>query len=192
MDMQVDEALARLRGLDGDGPFGDARLRSNRIQAGVSHGLQEAAGNLLAKALRAVRAGDEARAHGYAQRAVRLPMDEHEEGHPGFWAATMLLFNAVVDAVETCDEDDPAWLDAADQVLQTASGEARQALLHTLSTIASDYHLPHHEARRIRHLLGDAEPPDWPSHDQPEPAQAAATILAVVHTVAAYHQVLAT
>src|SRR5215204_5063148 len=157
MDSKVAQALALLHGDDGDGPFGNARVRSNLIKAGVSRGLQAAAGNLLAKALRAVVAGDDQRARGYVHRAVQLPVDEHEEVHPGSLAASMLLFGAVTDALEACDEDDPMWLDAADQALHTAGDDGRHALLHTLRTIASDYHLPHGEARRITDLLGQAE-----------------------------------
>lgn len=190
MDTQAVEVT--LRELRGDGPFGDARLRSNRIQAGVSLGLQAAARNLLTKAVRAVAAGDEAQARGYVQRALRLPVDEHEEIHPSRLAALMLLFGAVTDAMEACPEDDTAWLDAAEQAMGTASDDARQVLLYTLWAIANDYQLQPHEARRIRTMVGDTEPPDWSRQEQPDPAIAVPAILDIVHTFATYQQALAT
>jgi uncharacterized protein (UPF0147 family) len=182
MDQQ---AISALLGID-DGPFRDVTMRSRQVIAEVSHGLHDAAANLLAKALRAVAAGDQARASDLVQRAVQLPFDEHEEVYPGPWAATLLLYQAVTDAVEACAEDDPFWLDAADQALGTADEDGRRALLHTLRDVVTDYQVPRNEARRINDMLHHAGLLDQEHPDRLELAATVPAVLAVVRTVAAY------
>jgi hypothetical protein len=77
-------ALQRELQAERDRPLGALRTPSNRIMAGVSHGLQIAADNLLTKALKAMMIGDPAKAQGYVERAVRLPFDEHEQNDPAW------------------------------------------------------------------------------------------------------------
>lgn len=73
----------------------------------------EGAENLLEKAVRAVRAGDEGRATALIERACRMPWDDGHEMFPGPWAAHMMLFVAITDALEVSGEDEEHWLDAA-------------------------------------------------------------------------------
>ena len=60
-------------------PFGDTELVSGQTRSRFSKGKQAAADNLLAKADRALAAGDQERVRLLVDRAAALAYDEHEE-----------------------------------------------------------------------------------------------------------------
>lgn len=98
-------------------PFGDLELVSGRTLQPFSIVGQQAATNLLTKAVQALDTDESERARRYVDRAVRLPYDRHEETEPVAMAVHLMLFCDVSDAVEGSDEDDAAWLEAAIGVL---------------------------------------------------------------------------
>ncbi len=93
--------------------FGDVQRMSDQVRQRFSVAGQEAADNLLVKALRAIETADHARAARYIQRAVDLPFDEHEQAYPALISAHMALFIVVTDMLDECPEGDATWLDAA-------------------------------------------------------------------------------
>jgi hypothetical protein len=105
-----------------DQPFGDAELVSGRTLSAFSRAGLTAADNLLAKADRALAAGDLQRARRFVDRAATLPYDEHEQTAPAAYAASMLLFTAVTDTLERSPEGDSSWLDAAVEALSSNDG----------------------------------------------------------------------
>ena len=109
-----------------------------------------AAGNLVAKAVRARMRGDADRAAVLVERAVQLPYDDHEDWWPALQAVSMALFDAVTDDLEAAEEDDQRWLDRALAVHARSAGIGRQELAHVLDVVAQDYHLNHGEQRRLR------------------------------------------
>ena len=138
--------------------FGDVHRVSNRVRQRFSVASQLAADNLLAKALRAIEAGDHERASGYIQRAVALPFDEHEQEYPGLTSAHLRLFMMVADTMDECLEDDTVWLDAALDVLGSAADEARLELRDVLSDIDQDYLLSGPEHDRLRAAISSIPP----------------------------------
>ena len=130
-------------------PFGDVESVTDRTLNPFSTSLQTAAGNLLDKALRALVAGDEARANAFVARACALPFDDHEKSHPAAEEATMALFNIVVDALEESSEMDSGWLDAAGAAAAGADEAARTELANALLSIEQDYDLTRTERAHI-------------------------------------------
>ncbi|WP_432572370.1 hypothetical protein [Kineococcus sp. SYSU DK005] len=163
----------------------------------TSFHLQQAAQNLLLKALRAVRDGDHARARSLSARALGLPNDEHEGVAPAWWAATVLLDGAVNEELEACDPDDDTWLRACEQVLHTAAeaGAGAQtgagaeagtgALRAAIAVAAVDHDLPRAEAHRCRTTSTGANLDAWLDQSPPEHKQALEAVLAIVCTTAA-------
>ena len=186
MDVPTRDALVDLWWREVDRPLGDVTTPSNLIDAGVSHGLQQAARNLVAKALRAATAGDEARARAYLQRAVQLPFDQHEEVAPSWQAASGLIFDLVSGALECCAESDASWLDAAIIVLDGADTQAADALRATLAAIPESYQLTHAEARRLAAAAGDTNPNAWYDHEPTDHTEQIEAILAVLHAAVTY------
>ncbi len=139
-------------------------MASNRALAPISRGLWAGAENLLVKAMRALRAGDQERATALVRRAVALPFDDHEGARPGAMAAQTLLFGALVDALEDYDEGDERWLDPALTLLGSDEA-ARVDLRRALAAIAQDYDISPAERRRIRAAVADG--PEAPElHDE--------------------------
>ena len=172
-------------------PLGDVTLSSNLINAEVSGGLQQAACNLMAKALRAATAGDDARARAYVERAVQLPFDQHEEVAPSWQAASGLIFDLVTDALEGCAESDASWLDAAIIVLDRADTQAAIALRATLAAIPQSYELTPGETRRLAAAAGDTHPDAWYDDEPTDHTEQVDAILAVLHAAVAYTSQLA-
>lgn len=141
-------------------PLARATRASRDLAAHQSGAVQEAAENLLAKALRHLSRDDGPRATAIIERALALPFDEHEEVQPALWQAHMLLFDLVSEAAETSDDEDSAWLDAALAALDAAPAVAAAELKAVLATMASDYHLLPQETRRIRAATPGADPYD--------------------------------
>jgi hypothetical protein len=69
----------------------------------------------------------------------------------------MALFDAVVDDLETADEEDQRWLGRALAVHDRSAGIGRQELAHLLDVVARDYHLNHGELRRLRAVRREVE-----------------------------------
>ena len=136
-----------------DQPFGGAEIVSGRTLQPFSLAGQRAAGNLLAKALRALEAGDRSKAHGYVARAARLPFDRHEEMYPAAGEGTMALFSLVTYALEDCEEDDGTWLEAARSAAALADEVGRIELGYTLQAIDRDYRLNRAERAALRAIL---------------------------------------
>jgi hypothetical protein len=183
MDAETLKALADLVAQD-ETVFGDV-TGSNQIKAETSVSLAKSAENLLAKAARSIADGDEPRAVGYVERAVLLPFDEHEQIRPEWWAAHMLVFDTVVDALQASEPTDTAWLVAVEDVLDGLTGYGQVTLVDTLAAIVCDYDLPQQEIRRIKGIIQDAGSPEWLDKapaDGPERVQA---ILAAVRVAVA-------
>jgi hypothetical protein len=132
-------------------PLGEARRGSMRVERSAEQRLEEAARNLLSKALRGLEAGDEAKARRFAERALDLDRLEDQDEHPATMEVHLLLYMELVRQIHDAEDGDEAWLDHAEQVLvgldEPASGELRRALDAMLEADASP-----HEARRIRRL----------------------------------------
>lgn len=138
-----------------DQPFGDVELVSGQTLAPFSRAGLTAGDNLLAKADRALTEGDLERAGHFVDRAVALNYDEHEQTAPAAFAASMMLFHAVTDALEVSGEGDSRWLDAAVEALSSASGWAQSEMRHTLLVVRQDYVIEPGESRIIRDAVAD-------------------------------------
>lgn len=136
-------------------PFGDAEFVSGRTMQRFSFAGQEAATNLLTKAIHALDSDERDRARRYVDRAVRLPYDRHEETEPVAMAVHMMLFSDVTDAVEDSDEDDPAWLETAIGVMSTAGECGRCTMRDVLTAIDQDYQLRRVESASLRTAVAD-------------------------------------
>lgn len=150
MDGDWEQVLGRLIGAEDKRPFGDAELASGRMLQRTSFASQEAATNLLTKALRALDADQPEQARSYVDRAVHMPFDRHEEVEPVAMAVHMMLFNDVTDAAEGSGEAESAWLEAALGALSKADEPGRSALRDVLATIDQDYRLPKRESASLR------------------------------------------
>lgn len=156
-DAQRMEAYFRERA---DRPFGDAELVSGQTLAPFSRAGLSAADNLLAKADRAMSAGDLQRAGDLIDRAAALTYDRHEQTAPAAYAASMMLFNAVSDALEDSPEGDSRWLDAALEALSATDGWGQSEMRRTLLVVRQDYVIEPSEKRTIAGAA--AEVPDRP------------------------------
>lgn len=139
-------------------PFGEVEFLSGRTLQRFSFAGQEAAENLLVKARRALDAHELDRARAFADRAARLPFDEHEGASPAALAVHMELFSAVTDALEQAEPHDSRWLDAALAVLSHADEPAACDLRDVLVAIDHDWALSPPEHQRI--LAATAPIPD--------------------------------
>ena len=88
-------------------------------------------------------------------RAVALNYDEHEQAAPAAFAASMMLFHAVTDALEVSHEGDSRWLDAAVEVMSAAGGWAQSEMRHTLLVVRQDYAIEPRESRTIRDAVAE-------------------------------------
>jgi hypothetical protein len=148
------EQLARMS----DRGLGAVQLQSNLAASTQSLTTAKAARNLLTKARRDLAAGQLERAAAYIDRALHLPYNDTAEAPTAAYEAHMSLFTIVSDAVEAGDEDDPAWLDAAEAALPRCGEHAREELLQTLRTINHEYELAPSQRRRIRSIApGDPQ-----------------------------------
>jgi hypothetical protein len=181
-----DEYLAK----ENNRGFGDIALRANAAVSPFSSASMEAAGNLLAKARKALREGDRDRATRYVDRAVALPYDEVEEAAPAALEAHMALFMAITDELEDADADDQTWLDAALVVLDAAPEAARFDLRNCLVSIDQDYRLSRREHRRIQKAL--APVPSTPELYELDlrPDELKPAIMQILETVIAYQAAL--
>lgn len=153
------------------GPLEHVARAGRRVDQRQSFALADAANNLLDKAATALAAGDEERARGYVARALRLPFDTHERLAPGLRYAGHRLFSALTDAAEGSDEDDQAWIDAAEALLPTVRGHVHAALVNLLGVIAHDADflgVTETEARRLSRQVPNFTVTDLPEDEVPE------------------------
>jgi len=173
-------------------PFGDTELVSGQTRSPFSKGKQAAADNLLAKADRALAAGDLERVRLLVDRAAALAYDEHEETDPAAQAASMLLFMFVTDTLEETPEGDSSWLDAAVAAITSHDGWGQSEMRHTLLAIRQDYDIDRRERRTIDQVTAAvperAELPDT-RLGASDLAAAVTSVLQVLHT---YRSVLDT
>lgn len=132
-----------------DQPFGNVELMSGRTLAPFSRAGLTAAENLLTKADRALTDGDPERAGHFIDRAAALNYDDHEKTAPAAFAASMMLFNAVTDALERSGEGDSRWLEAAGVALSSTTGWGQAQMRHTLAVVRQDYVVEPGESRVI-------------------------------------------
>ena len=132
--------------------LGDIPMRATAALSPISLAQQEAATNLLDKALRALGDGDEDRARRFVERAAALPYDEHEETHPAASMAHQQLFDAVTDALEDGGDE---WLDAASGAFASAPEQAKYCMRDVLEGVLQDYELSDAEQKRLRRLVRD-------------------------------------
>ena len=151
-DDEVDERFARYLAAESNRGFGDIPLRAEAAVSPFSRAKMDAASNLLEKAQRALREGDEERARRMVERAVALPYDEIERAYPAAWQAHMAMFMAVTDAAEEDDGED--WLDAVTDTLAAAAEEARFMLRDCVVDMLQDYELSGQDRRRLREAVG--------------------------------------
>ena len=136
-------------------PFGNVELVSGRTLAPFSTAALTAAENLLTKAERALADGDLERASHLVGRATALDYDDHEETTPAAFAASVMLFGAVTDALERSSEGDSRWLGAAVTALTTATGWGQSELRRTLLDIRQNYAVEAEESRTVRDAVVD-------------------------------------
>jgi len=190
MNKDVPARFDELMAARADTPFGDTELVSGRTLQPFSIAGQSAADNLLAKALRALDAGDHGRARMLVDRAARLPYDRHEETCPAASQAQMALFNRVVDELEAAPEGDTRWLDAAIEVLESADEAGRCDLRDVLVTVDKEYHLARRERATLRAAIVAVPPrPELPDL-RLEPAELAELVLSALDACLRYDNAL--
>ena len=173
-----------------DTPFGDTELVSRRALQPFSIAGQKAADNLLAKALRALDAGDHDRARALVDRAARLPYDRHEETWPAAAQASMALFNLVVEELESAPESDTRWLDAAVEVLGTVDDNGRCDLRDVLVVVDKEYDITRGERATLRAAVVDVPARPELADLRPEPGELAELVLSVLDACLRYRQAL--
>ncbi|MFQ6170438.1 hypothetical protein ACK8HX_02430 [Oryzobacter sp. R7] len=173
----LEDPLARER----DRGLGDIPLRASAALAPFSETQQEAAANLLEKALLAIDDGDDARARRMVERAVALPYDEREQAHPAALVAEQAMYDAVTDAIE--EDPDEDWLDAAVGTLTHGPEEGRLAMRDALLAVLQDYDLSEPERRRLRQAMARVPERSELHTLELTPAQLTDTVLGVLDGV---------
>lgn len=191
MDQKIADTMRAYLRDEVERPLGDVQFASGRSLQPFSRGLSEAANNLLVKAMRSLATGDRARAEALVDRAISLPFDEHERWSPAAAAGEQLLYNAVTDAVEDADADDPAWLDAALHVLGGTGPHAGPLLGHVLESVRNVYDLSKDERRRLRAGTADLSRQGELVDQSLTDAELKVTLLEVLETCNAYAAELA-
>lgn len=188
----LQDLIATLIDAESERPLGAVTVRSNLASAPFSRSLHLGANNLLAKALRAIERDDAARAQALVDRAVALPYDEHEREYPGLWSARMLMFDAMVDALEESAEGDEAWLDAVFDVLADCGPDARRVIRRLLLEVNDDFTTDPRESRRIAEELrtGTETAEEFHAGLGEDRRAQAAVILEVLRAVAHYRRLL--
>ena len=138
--------------------LGDVQLTSNIAAQQRSLALQEAADNLLDKAMQGMHDGNPERATKFLRRAAELPWDSHEHVHTAALEAHMMLFNAVIDAMHGSAEDDMRWLTVALRVIDTLGERAAAELRSVLVVAYNDEGPTPKEAKQIRAALPSTSP----------------------------------
>jgi hypothetical protein len=148
---------------DATSALAGARRSSGGLRQTFSQAGQEAAENLLNKAVRRLEQDDQVGARRFVDRALALPYDDFEDTQPCLWVAHMLLFTANADELEASPEGDTGWLDRAVTAMEAAGPVAAEEVRFCLRVfLDSVYSLSPSEQRRVRQLTSgvpvDPEP----------------------------------
>ncbi|MBM7519413.1 hypothetical protein [Nocardioides nitrophenolicus] len=163
----------------GPSPFGDL-TPSARQRRAISFDTADACTNLLVKAATALRNGDEVAAQRFVHRAASKPFDRREGAWPALYAAHMMIFNLVVDALEGSAQDDDSWLDVCLAVLERTEGTARDEMRRVLAIVGSDCELTRREHDRLTSALGTAPLVHWDEDAQLDEEQVARLAASIV------------
>lgn len=190
MDTDIEGLAERILAEYANRGLGDVELASDRALQRYSRAGQDGAQNLVDKVFGALENGDRDRARRYLGIASRLPFDDREGSHPLAWTVHMELFVVITDAVESAEEHDRDWLEAAIALLDSTDGPARVELRHVLATIDHDYHLDKADRRDLRAAIaGLREQPSLADQELSED-ELAESALAVIDLCRAYHQAM--
>lgn len=165
--------------------LGDVRLVSNRIMAPQSDALREATERLLGKAVAAVVDGDEERARRLVQRALALPVDEHEGVQLTWGQVSLMLYLSISDAFDLSEDGDETWLDAAEHVLAACDPLAAPALRSNLAAMADELGRGP-QARRCRRLAAGTTADAWDDAAPGDEGERLSAVVAVVRAIAEY------
>ena len=132
-----------------------ATFRQPGAEDGFSVGFRTAL-NLLAKARRALLAGDDERAARYVDKAAAIPWDDHEQHVPGISAAEFALYLSISDDMEACDGDG-GWIDGPAAAIES-DAPGRREVASALRDLALGEELTDIEARRVDALLAACPP----------------------------------
>jgi hypothetical protein len=171
-------------------PFGDLEYVSGRTREPFSRALLAAADNLLAKADRALTNGDPDRARHFIDRAAALNYDEHERTAPAAFAARMMLFTAVTNALERSREGDSRWLDAAAEALSSTDGWGQSEMRHTLLAIRQDYIIEPGERDTIGIAVAEVPERVELRDGTPQPRELAMAVTSALQTLQSYRAAL--
>jgi hypothetical protein len=127
------------------GAFGALRTDVERRDADQERAVRLAADNLLDKALRRLRTGDEPAARAAVERALRLG-----EGDEGPLAVHLFVWDALRETALGDARD--GWLDRVEAV--RLEGVARREWLAALRALEGEGELDAADARRVRGLAG--------------------------------------
>lgn len=177
---------------DDDNPaaLDGVRRDSGRIRNEQFAVAMEGAQNLLDKAAKAIREGDDKRAERLIDRAAAMDWDDREERFPGVAGAEMLLYNLVTDVLEASHDDEHEWLDAALDVM-AEGGRAAELVADALYGIGAGsldyYDLTPGEKKRLLAATGVRDlDPDYGMAETTPVAERAALIRANVEAANAY------
>lgn len=183
LDRTADEAVRHFQSLE---TFG--AVESVLTLVDMNRADTRAEENLLGKARRVWRT-DRERGLAYVERAACLPFDEVEEAAPAALAAHLMLFSDVVDTLECSPPADSRWLDAALDLLQTATPDAQAVIRRVLAPIDQDYDMPPAERRRLRAAINSGPAASEPHDVAPEAV--VDYVVTVVDVSVAYTETLA-
>lgn len=173
-----------------DQPFGNVELISGRTLVPFSRAGLTAADNLLTKADRALADGDPERAGHFIDRAAALNYDDHEKTAPAAFAASMMLYRAVTDALERSREGDSRWLEAAVMALSAAGGWGRSEMRHLLLVVRQDYVLEPGESRVIEEAVVEVPERTELRDVTLSPAELAEAVTSVLQILQSYRAAL--
>lgn len=135
--------------------FGARFIRPD-TEGGFSVGFRSAE-NLLAKAQRALVAGDGEKAARYIDKAAAIAWDDHEGHVPAIAVAEFALYMTISDAMEACEVDDGGWIDGPAAVIESDS-PGRRDVATALRDLASEGLFSRREQQRVDRLLAACPP----------------------------------
>jgi hypothetical protein len=132
--------------------LGALRTAAERRDADQERAVRLAADNLLDKALRRLRAGEEDAARSLVDRALRLSLEGSDPGEEGAVAVHLFVWDALREVALGGKQSD--WLDRVEAV--RLDGAARREWFGALRALAGEGELAAPEVRRLRGLSGGA------------------------------------
>lgn len=134
----------------------DLHQASVRVNQGFRDAANEAAGNLLTKALARLGQGDDAGARSLVRRALAVPYDGLDVMQPAPWWPHVRLYVAIAEDLERREPGDAGYLDRVDALLETCGPVAAQEVRISLRYLLNEvYALPEAEKARIKAIMGD-------------------------------------